>query len=142
MCLASVFCENGDMYLSIKIIHVVCATLSISGFILRGYWMMEKSSMLARRVTKIAPHVVDTVFLLSGIAMLWMTSLNPFTQAWLLAKFIGLVGYIFLGLIALDRGPTPQIRVIAFVGAVSLYAYIIGVAMTRSIASWLAYFLG
>lgn len=129
------------MYLALKVVHVVCAVITISGFLLRGYWMMIASPRLDARVTRIAPHVVDTLFLLSGIAMLWIVSLNPFTQAWLVAKFAGLVGYIILGTIAIRRGPTIQVRTIAFVGAVALYAYIVGVALTRSVASWLAQLL-
>jgi uncharacterized membrane protein SirB2 len=127
------------MYLLLKTVHVVCAVASICGFMLRGYWMMRSSDMLQRKLTRIAPHVIDTLFLLSGIAMLYMLSLNPFTQGWLVAKFAGLIAYILLGTIAIKRGPTLQIRMIAFVGAVSVFAYIAGVALSRSAASWLAY---
>jgi len=127
------------MYMLLNTVHVVCAIASICGFMLRGYWMMTSSAMLQRKLTRIAPHMIDTLFLLSGIAMLYMLSLNPFTQAWLLAKFAGLIVYILLGAIAIKRGQTLQIRTIAFVGAVSMFAYIAGVALSRSVASWLAY---
>ena len=127
------------MYLLLKIIHIACAIASICGFMLRGYWMMTSSDLLQRKLTRIAPHVIDTLFLLSGITMLYMLSLNPLTQGWLVAKFSGLIAYILLGTIAIKRGPTMQIRMIAFVGAVSVFAYIAGVALSRSAASWLAY---
>ena len=86
----------------------------------------------------VVPHVVDTAFLLSGIAMVWMLDLNPFTQPWLIAKFTGLIAYILLGTIAIKRGGTLQIRMIALVGAVSVFAYIAGVAFTKSPFSWIA----
>ena len=127
------------MYLLLKIIHIACAIASICGFMLRGYWMMTSSDLLQQKLTRFAPHIVDTLFLLSGIAMLYMLSLNPLTQGWLVAKFGGLIAYILLGTIAIKRGPTLQIRMIAFVGAVSVFAYIAGVALSRSAASWLAY---
>ena len=127
------------MYLTLKVIHIVCAVVTISGFILRGYWMMISSDLLGRKMTRIAPHVVDTVFLLSGVAMLYATSLNPFTQGWLVAKFAGLIGYVILGTVALKRGPTRQIRFIAFVGAIALFGYVVGAALARSPASWAAY---
>jgi len=129
------------MHLLLKIVHVACAIASICGFMLRGYWMMTSSDLLQRKLTRIAPHIIDTLFLLSGIAMLYMLSLNPLTQGWLLAKFGGLIAYILLGTIAIKRGPTMQIRMIAFVGAVSVFAYIGGVALSRSAASWLAYLI-
>ena len=124
-------------YLVLKTIHVLAATATISGFLLRGYWMLTESEQLQRRATRIVPHVVDTIFLLSGVATLWLLQLNPFTQAWLVAKLIGLVAYILLGTIAIKRGKTLQIRLIALVGAVSVFAYIAGVAITKLPLSWL-----
>ena len=125
-------------YLIVKYIHVVAATATISGFLLRGYWMLTESDKLQYRVTRIAPHIVDTVFLLSGVAIIWMLHLNPLTQPWLIAKFTGLIAYIVLGTIAIKRGPTKQIRTIALVGAVSVFAYIAGVAITKAPLSWIA----
>ena len=126
-------------YLVLKIIHTVAAATTISGFMLRGYWMMTESDRLQSRLARVAPHVVDTVFLVSGIAMVWFLSMNPFMQGWLLAKFAGLLVYVLLGTIAIKRGPTKQVRVIAFVGAISVFAYIVGVALSKSPASWLAW---
>lgn len=124
-------------YLIVKYTHVITAILTISGFLLRGYWMLAESDKLQHRITKIVPHFVDTVFLLSGATMVWMLSLNPLTQPWLVAKFTGLIAYILLGTIAIKRGPTRQIRAIALVGAVSVFAYIGGVALSKSPMSWL-----
>ncbi len=124
-------------YLIAKYIHVISATLTISGFLLRGYWMLTESDRLQHRFTKVVPHVVDTVFLLSGATMVWMLSLNPLTQPWLVAKFTGLVAYVLLGTVAIKRGPTRQIRAIALVGALSVFAYIAGVAVTKSPLSWI-----
>jgi uncharacterized membrane protein SirB2 len=125
-------------YLILKVIHVLAAVMTISGFLLRGYWMLTESDKLQYRAVRIVPHVVDTVFLLSGVAMVWMLDLNPFTQPWLIAKFTGLIAYILLGTIAIKRGGTLQIRMIALVGAVSVFAYIAGVAFTKSPFSWIA----
>jgi uncharacterized membrane protein SirB2 len=126
-------------YIFIRNLHTLAAVMTISGFILRGYWMMTGSGKLQHRITRIAPHVVDTVFLLSGITMVAMLSLNPLLQSWLLAKFAGLIIYILLGTIAIRRGSTMQIRTVAFVAALSVFAYIAGVAISKSPASWLAY---
>ena len=123
-----------------KMLHTFTAVLTICGFILRGYWMMRESPLLQHRVTKILPHVIDTLFLLAGIALVWMMGLNVFTQPWLLAKFAGLIAYIVLGTFALKRGKTMEIRVTAFVGALAVYAWVVGVAISKSPASWLAYF--
>lgn len=126
-------------YFVLKNVHVLAAMTTISGFLLRGYWMIIGSEKLQHRVTKIVPHVVDTVFLLSGVAMVWLLHLDPFRQPWLIAKFSGLLVYILLGTIAIKRGRTPQIRLIALVGAVSVFAYIAGVAITKSPLSWMRF---
>jgi uncharacterized membrane protein SirB2 len=121
---------------------MITAIATISGFVLRGYWMMIQSEKLTLKIVRIAPHVIDTLFLLSGIALVSILQLNAFSEPWLLAKFAGLIGYIVLGTFAIKRGPTLQIRVIAFVGALSLFAYIVGVALTKSPVSWLRYLAG
>jgi uncharacterized membrane protein SirB2 len=126
------------MYLILKYAHVIAAMATISGFLLRGYWMLVESEKLQQPVVRITPHVVDTVFLLAGVGMIWLLHLNPLTQPWLLAKFTGLLAYILLGSIAIKRGTTRQIRAISLVGAVAVFAYIAGVALTRSPFIWLA----
>ena len=100
---------------------------------------MAAPHTLSIRPVRIAPHVIDTIFLLSGIAMLVVLSLNPLTQSWLVAKFAGLLAYIVLGMFALRRGPTLAHRKLAFVGALAVYAYIVGVALAHSPLSWLSY---
>ena len=126
-------------YLYTKNIHALLALLTISGFVVRGYWIMTNSGRLQRRMTRIAPHILDTVFLASGIMMLVLLSLNPLSQSWLLAKFAGLIAYILLGAVAIRRGSTRKVRLLSFVGALSAFTYVVGVALSKSPASWLAY---
>ena len=129
-------------YLLIKSLHMITAVATISGFVLRGYWMMIGSEKLQLKVVRIAPHIIDTLFLLSGIALISILNLNVLSAPWLLAKFAGLIAYIVLGAIAIKRGPTLQIRIIAFVAAIAVFAYIIGVAVAKSPASWLKVLAG
>ncbi len=124
-------------YLLIKSIHMLAAIVAISGFAVRGYWMMTQADQLQNKFVRIAPHIVDTIFLLSGIALVVVLGLDAFSEPWLLAKFAGLVAYIVLGTFAIKRGATLQIRITAFVGALAVFAYIVGVAINKSPASWL-----
>ena len=125
------------MYLILKYVHVVAAILTIAGFVLRGYWMLTESQKLQHRAARVVPHIVDTVFLLAGVGMVWQLHLNPLTQPWLLAKFTGLVAYILLGTVAIKRGPTKQVRTVALVSAIAVFTYIAGVALSKSPLSWL-----
>ena len=137
-------CHNArvSIYLILKYVHSLAAIATISGFVLRGIWMLQESDRLQRRLVRVLPHIVDTVLLLAGVGMLWVLHLNPLTQPWLLAKFAGLLAYILLGTVALKRGPTKQIRALAFCGAIAAFAYVSGVALAKSPLSWLQVFAG
>ncbi len=126
------------MYLTLKTVHVSFAILSIAGFVLRGVWMFRQNTDLDRAIVRIAPHVVDTAFLITGIWLVVILQLNMMQQGWLIAKFVALILYIVFGVIALRRGRTMQIRTAAFVAALTTYLYIVGVALHKSSASWLA----
>lgn len=118
-------------YLAIKHFHVTCAALSGSLFLLRGIWMLLDSPALQQRWVRIAPHVIDTLLLASALIMVYWSAQYPFAQNWLTAKVIALLAYIGLGTIALKRGKTRAVRIGAFSGAVLVFAYIVGVALTR-----------
>src|SRR5688500_3626903 len=102
-------------YLAIKNVHVTCVVLSYLFFFVRGVWMMHESSLLARPWVKIAPHVIDTVLLVSAIAMAVMIRQYPFSAPWLTAKLVGLIVYIALGMVALKRGKTKRTRMAAWI---------------------------
>ena len=127
------------MYLALKLAHITAAILTISGFALRGFWMLTDSANLDRRIVKIAPHIVDSVFLLSGIGLIWILRLPVMSQPWLMAKLIALVFYVLLGTVALRRGKTKRTRAIALLLAILTFAYIAGVAMNKSVGSWLSF---
>jgi uncharacterized membrane protein SirB2 len=90
------------------------------------------------RIARVAPHVIDTVFLASGVWLAWSLGVSPVQEPWLAAKIGGLLVYIGLGLVALRLGRTAATRGGAFAAAILVFAYIVGVAMTRSPASWVS----
>lgn len=127
------------MYETFKSIHLGLAAVSFSGFVLRGYWMMMAPALLERRWVGILPHIVDTGFLLSGVALIVVLGLPLATSGWLHVKLAALVVYVVLGSIALKRGRSKRIRVAAFVLALTTFAYIVGVAMSKTAVSWLTF---
>jgi uncharacterized membrane protein SirB2 len=122
--------------MTLKLVHMSFAALSVGLFALRGIWMLLESPQRDARWTRIAPHVIDTLFLATGIWLAVRIGQYPFVQPWLTAKVLGLVAYIILGSIALKRGPTKAIRAAAFVAALAVFAYIVGVARARHPLSW------
>jgi len=119
-------------YLALKHLHVTCVVLSGLGFALRGWWMLNDSPLLRARLTRVVPHVVDTLLLGSALLMAWQSSQYPFAQGWLTAKFFGLLAYILCGTMALKRARTRGRRVAFLALALLAYAYIVGVALTRN----------
>lgn len=125
------------MYFTVKTIHMITAILTISGFTLRGIWMLSGSALLDHRLTRILPHVIDTVFLLSGIVLIAILGLPVLGQPWLLAKLLAVVVYILLGMVALRRGRSRRIRAITLALALATFVYVAGVAWNKSVLSWL-----
>lgn len=117
------------MYMVLKHTHITFAALSILFFTLRGYWMLTTPEKLKRRWVRIAPHIIDTLLLVSAITLTITVSQYPFTHNWLTIKLIALVAYIVLGTIALKRGKTKGIRTVAFVLALACATYIVWVAL-------------
>ena len=127
------------MYPILKSLHTILAALTISGFLLRGYWMITESELFRNRVTRIAPHVVDTLFLATAVWMVVEVQLAPLAQSWLQAKLVGLLAYILLGMLAFRFGRSLEIRIVAFAGALASFSYVAGAAVSKSPLSWLAY---
>lgn len=125
------------MYYAIKHLHVTCVVLSATGFLLRGLWMVTGSPLLQHRLTRVLPHIIDSLLLLSAIALAVLIQQYPFAAGWVTAKVFGLLAYILLGTIALKRGRTMGMRVAAFIAALLVYAWIVSVAVTKNFAGFL-----
>jgi len=126
------------LYLTLKVVHIACAILSISGFALRGILMLAGSPLLAARFARVAPHVVDTVLLASALWLAALIGQYPFVQGWLTAKVLALIAYIVLGTVALKRARGKAARAVAFALALCAAAYIVSVALTRDPLGFLA----
>lgn len=117
-----------EYYMELRGLHIGCAALSFSLFVLRGAWMMGWPQLLERRWVRVLPHLIDTVLLGSAIALTLVIHQFPLVHHWLTAKVVALLAYIVLGMIALRRGRTRSIRILAFFAAVAVFLYIAGVA--------------
>ena len=109
-------------------LHLLTIFFSISGFILRGIWMMSDSAKLSQRWVKIVPHINDTLLLVSGVCMVVIAKIYPWENTWLAAKLMALVVYILLGTVALKRGKTKNRKIIAWILALLVFVYMLMVA--------------
>lgn len=86
---------------------------------------------------KIAPHIVDTALLGSALTLAWQLNISPLDTPWLAAKIIALLLYIIIGSVALKRGKTKHIRLVAWLVAQGIFFYIVSVAITHTPSPWL-----
>src|SRR5690554_151219 len=119
------------MYPLMKHLHMTLAFLTLFSFALRGLWMMRQSPLLHQRWVKIAPHIIDTLLLVTALILAGLLRYSPGAHPWLMAKIIALVVYIILGVVAF-RHFNPKMRVASWCAAIITILYIISVAFSKS----------
>jgi uncharacterized membrane protein SirB2 len=120
------------MYLTLKTIHIGAVTLSGLLFFIRGLWLLTNSSRRQRRWVKVTPHLIDTILLLSAIALAIMLRQYPFIHDWLTAKVVALILYIALGMMALRFARRRPLQLLSWCGALLMFAYIVAVALSHN----------
>ena len=125
------------MYLAVKYLHVTCVIVSITGFFLRGWLTFANSPVMNQRWLKWAPHVNDTLLLAAAIGLAAMSGQYPLADSWLTAKIVGLLAYILLGMVALKAGRSRGVRIVAWLGALAVFGYVVSVALSRNPAGLL-----
>ncbi|MBV2128257.1 SirB2 family protein [Arsukibacterium indicum] len=118
------------MYMAFKHLHLLMVVLSVSLLFIRFGMMLKSSALLNNKLIRIAPHVVDTLLILSAVALMLIINQYPFTNSWLTEKFIALLAYIALAVMAL-KGRTLAIRWLCFLGALGWLGLMVRVALNK-----------
>lgn len=120
------------MYLGLKSLHLLTVALSASLFVYRGYLMLARSRRLQTRFLRIAPHVIDTFLLASGVGLVLVLGGTPIMQVWLQSKLALIFAYIVVGAIALKYGKTYRVRATALLIALLLLGLIVLTAVRHT----------
>jgi uncharacterized membrane protein SirB2 len=113
----------------LKSLHMLFIALSLGSFVGRVLLSEFKPEVLQNRLSKIAPHVIDTLLLLSGVTLILTGGWLEGEFGWIISKFLVLLGYIGLGVICMhNRGLK---RWLAFAGALACFVYIFVIAITK-----------
>ncbi len=118
-------------YNLLKLGHIACVVISGSLFVYRYARLRMHPDQPLAKALKVLPHINDTVLLSCAIGMLSLIGLNPFTTPWLLAKIVALLVYIVLGAICMRSLPGSRRQAVSFVAAISVFAYIFLVGMSK-----------
>ena len=120
-----------EFYSQIKLLHIACVACSGVLFTVRGLFMWAESRWANALPLRRLSYAIDTLLLGSAVSLAGILHQFPFVSSWLTAKLLLLVVYILLGIFALRRGRTRLTRQVCFVAALSVYAFIISIAMTH-----------
>lgn len=122
----------------LKATHIAAVAISGSGMLLRGIAVQADWPVMRQRWTRVAPHIVDSVLLLSAVGLCIKFSWYPIQQPWLTAKVIALLGYIGLGTYAIRRGKSLRQKRLFLLLAMLCFFYMVGVAVNHDSASFFA----
>ncbi len=121
------------MYEGLKHFHMLTIAISVLLLSVRYVLLMMDSKHLQNKFLKVAPHVVDTFLLLSGVGLIYVTGFMPFTNAapWLTDKLICVVAYIALGFFTFKLARNNLLRTFAFFGALGWLGMAGKIAVTK-----------
>jgi uncharacterized membrane protein SirB2 len=114
----------------IKFFHLIFALLTISAFVAKFYLSEARSELLQQKAVKIAPHVISSLLLLSGIVLASQGYGLANGHGWLAVKLVAVVGFIGLGILTMRF--EGQKRWLAFAGAIACFLYVCIVAATKN----------
>lgn len=121
------------MYMMAKHLHMTAVGLSILLFVIRFLYGQMNPAFLQKKWVKIVPHVIDTVLLLSAIWLCVLIAQYPLVNGWVTFKVIGVLIYIFMGMLALKWAKTPPLKWAGFFGALIILALTAKVAVTKQV---------
>ena len=103
-------------YIAIKHTHVLFALLSIILFYTRTVSRFMSGKLASNKLVFIGSHIIDTLLLVSAVALLVVASMNPLQQPWLTEKIVLVVAYIGLGFVV-SKSTQFKTQVIALTAA-------------------------
>jgi uncharacterized membrane protein SirB2 len=125
-------------YLQIKLVHVFAVLLSGGLFALRGAATLAGQRWAMAAPLRYLSYTIDTVLLTAALMLATVLHQYPFVHGWLTAKVLLLVVYVVLGTFALRRGRTARVRVACWLGALTVYATMLGIARAHHPLGWLS----
>lgn len=85
----------------LKHIHLLFVLLAVASFPVRLLAAEYKPELLQEKWLKIAPHVLATLLLLTGIGLAFQGNWLDGEYGWIVGKLFGLLGYIGFGILAM-----------------------------------------
>ena len=125
-------------YIGIRALHVGCVALSGGLFAARGLLRIGNKAVANHRVLRISSYLIDSTLLIAAVLLTIVVHQYPFVNGWLTVKLLLLLLYIITGSAALKYARTRVWQVSAYAASLSIFVFIIGVAITHRPLGWLS----
>lgn len=120
-----------EFYSQIKSVHVAAVIASGVLFLLRGIAVQAGARWTMAAPLRYLSYSIDSVLLTAALMLATMLPSAMFANGWLTLKLCLVLVYVLLGSFALKRGRTPRVRLICFIAALAVYAFVISVAIAH-----------
>jgi uncharacterized membrane protein SirB2 len=125
------------MYALLKHSHLFIIALSFLIFFVRGVLMMRSSVLYQHKFFKIAPHILYTFLIGTGLGLAVHLHLSPGNEPWLLTKIIALIVFIIVSVFAFKHNNATVRKILWLIGLVILI-FIVSVAFSKNVLGFLA----
>lgn len=117
-----------QFYPQIKAVHVAMVIATVILFALRGAGALAGHRWPLRWPVRWASYAIDTTLLTAALMLLAVLPWGLFANGWLAMKLVLLVVYIVLAFIALRPGRPKPVRVMLYVAALLVFAWMYSIA--------------
>ncbi len=127
-------------YAQILLVHIAAVAISGALFAVRGVAAMAGVRWATSAPVRYCTYTIDTVLLTAALMLVAILPPEVFANDWLTAKLVLVVIYIVLGIFAMRAGRTLRTRVVCYVGALSVFTSIAGIAYAHDPLGWLVWY--
>jgi len=100
--------------------HFVLALVSVTVYFIRGGMML--ANYTSRSMIAIA-SITTLILFATGLALVFTSDTMSFANSWVMTKMVGMLLYVFFGVIALKEGLSKPIAIILWLLGLALFAY-------------------
>lgn len=114
----------------LKSLHLLLIFFSLASFVGRVLLAEFKPAAMQHKLSKVAPHIINTLLILSGIGLILIDGWLERDFGWIISKFILLLAYIAFGVMSIHN--TGVKRWVMFAGALTCFVFIFVIAITKN----------
>lgn len=128
-----------EFYPQIRSVHIWSVAASGSLFLLRGLALNLFGAGWVRAMPiRMLSWTIDTVLLTAALMLMTIVQQYPFIDGWLTAKVLLLIVYIGLGVVALRPERPRRMRILFWLAALAVFAFIVTIARAHNPLGFLA----